>query len=197
MDRSFLALAPPLISASWILSGSHHGLWAGFRSIFMVLRMWSYLAMCGLIWPFRRGHRHLLVNGYPFFFINLQHYPQLVPCMQYQLRRVKELRMLRLDWLNSAVLRISGRLAGECREEVESFVGSHAALPNIIVDLSEVTYIDRTGEEVLCWLAERGARFTGENAYTTHICERLHLGLARVRNQSRRPKITQGGADHE
>lgn len=83
--------------------------------------------------------------------------------------------MLRIDRLDTAVLRMSGRMTEGCREEAESVIGDPRELSNIVVDLSQVTYIDRRGEELLSWLGQRGARFTADSPYALHVCERLHL----------------------
>jgi len=103
--------------------------------------------------------------------------------------------MLRIDLLESDLLRMSGRLTEGCREEVETFIGSHETVPNMVVDLSEVTYIDWAGEEVLCWLGKRGVRFTANNSYPLHICERLHLRMADSRS-ALPPHKTQAGSCH-
>jgi hypothetical protein len=86
--------------------------------------------------------------------------------------------MLRIDRLDTAVLRMSGRMTEGCREEVESVVGPHQLLTNTVVDLSEVTYIDHEGEELLRWLGQCGARFTAGSSYALHVCERLHLRMS-------------------
>ena len=39
----------------------------------------------------------------------------------------------------------------------------------------------RVGEEVLSWLARIGGEFVAENCYPRHVCERLHLPMARKR----------------
>ena len=83
--------------------------------------------------------------------------------------------MLRIDRLDTAVLRMSGRMTEGCREEIESVVGSRKELSNTVVDLTEVTYVDHAGEELLSWLGQRGARFTADSPYALHVCERLHL----------------------
>jgi hypothetical protein len=103
--------------------------------------------------------------------------------------------MLRIDLLESGLLRMSGRLAEGCREEVETFVGSHKTVPNMVVDLSEVTYIDWAGEEVLCWLGQRGVRFAANSSYPLHICERLHLRMADS-SPALPPHKTQAGSCH-
>jgi predicted nucleic acid-binding Zn ribbon protein len=42
-----------------------------------------------------------------------------------------------------------------------------------IVDLNEVTFIDKCGERVLRMLARRGAQFTASGMYTKHILEQI------------------------
>jgi len=49
-----------------------------------------------------------------------------------------------------------------------------------IVDLNEVTFIDKYGEQLLCSLAKEGAKFTSSGTYTKHIIE--HLNVRRKRN---------------
>jgi len=49
-----------------------------------------------------------------------------------------------------------------------------------VVDLNEVTFIDKSGERLLCKLAKEGAQFTASGTYTKHILE--HLNVLRKRN---------------
>ena len=42
-----------------------------------------------------------------------------------------------------------------------------------IVDLNEVTFIDKCGERLLGMLARRGAQFTASGMYTKHILEQV------------------------
>ena len=49
-----------------------------------------------------------------------------------------------------------------------------------IVDLNEVTFIDKCGERLLRLLAKDGAKFTSSGTYTKHIIE--HLNVRRKRN---------------
>ena len=44
-----------------------------------------------------------------------------------------------------------------------------------IVDLNEVTFIDKCGERLLRLLAKDGAKFTASGIYTRHILERLNV----------------------
>jgi hypothetical protein len=113
--------------------------------------------------------------------VNMLQLPaEMAPEVQLLERKRRKCKMLRIDLLGTATVRISGRLAEGCREEVESFLDSHPALPGTIVDLSEITYIDSAGEEVLCWLGQRGARFAANSTYAVHVCERLHLNMAEL-----------------
>jgi len=101
--------------------------------------------------------------------------------------------MLRIDLLDTAIVRMSGRMTEGCREEVETFLASEPTLPGIIVDLSEVTYIDHAGEEALCWLGRRGAKFTAENPYALHMCGRLHLSMVEPGHRVRPASTKAGG----
>src|SRR5260221_4905744 len=49
-----------------------------------------------------------------------------------------------------------------------------------VVDLNEVTFIDKSGERLLCKLAKEGAQFTASGTYTKLILE--HLNVLRKRN---------------
>jgi len=46
---------------------------------------------------------------------------------------------------------------------------------SLIVDLSEVTYIDSMGEQSLIWLCTLSAKFIADTCYARNGCERLHL----------------------
>jgi len=88
-------------------------------------------------------------------------------------------------------------MAEGCREEIENFVSSHKALSGMVVDLSQVTYFDWAGEAALCWLGQLGAKFTANNPYSLHVCERLHLEIAEPRILPGDPQDTQEGAHHD
>lgn len=83
--------------------------------------------------------------------------------------------MLRIDFLDKTDLRISGRLVEGNDEEVRLFVVQHKPSSNLVVDLSEVTFVDSKGEEVLLWLHRNGARFRADSSYALDVCERLQL----------------------
>jgi ABC-type transporter Mla MlaB component len=44
---------------------------------------------------------------------------------------------------------------------------------NRVVDLNEVTLIDKSGEEVLSMMIDEGARFVASGLYTKHLLEML------------------------
>jgi hypothetical protein len=60
-----------------------------------------------------------------------------------------------------------------------------------IVDLNEVTFIDKCGERLLRILARAGAQFTGSGMYTRHILEQI---TARLGTRRSVPK-TSGGKE--
>jgi len=49
----------------------------------------------------------------------------------------------------------------------------------LLVDITDVTFIDSVGEEVLAFFGRFGAEFVAETSYARDVCERLHLRLAR------------------
>ena len=74
-------------------------------------------------------------------------------------------------------IKIAGRLGAECAEEVRQQVLRCGDPHRLAVDLSEVTFIQNSGEEVLAWLGNIGARFIADGFYCLGICERLHLAI--------------------
>ena len=83
--------------------------------------------------------------------------------------------MLRIELTDATTLCILGRLTAECSEEVKVLMEGQTSLGPLEVDLSEVTYIDHDGEELLRWLGKKGALFKSNMLYPRHVCERLHL----------------------
>jgi len=51
-----------------------------------------------------------------------------------------------------ATMKIAGQLGGPCAEAVRCQVLRCKNAPCVVVDLSEVTFIDNSSEEVLAWL---------------------------------------------
>ena len=90
--------------------------------------------------------------------------------------------MLRVEILGSAetfIIKLAGRFTGNDAEHTLALV--RHCLPGIrlVVDLTEVTFIDSVGEEALSFFGRFGAEFVAQTSYTLDICERLHLRVAR------------------
>lgn len=78
-------------------------------------------------------------------------------------------------------LRLQGRLTGPYAEDARWSLARYQIPPKLVVDLSEVTFIDAIGEEVLLWLARLGGEFIADNVYTRCVCERLQLHISQKR----------------
>ena len=82
---------------------------------------------------------------------------------------------------NTVTMRVEGRFVGAFAKEARELVTRCRISMPLVVNLSEVTFVDAVGEEVLSWLARIGGEFVAENCYPLHVCERLHLPMARKR----------------
>src|ERR1700674_634956 len=86
--------------------------------------------------------------------------------------------MLRVEICDSAetlTLRLEGRFAGDDAEHTRTLAARFAARGKLLVDLTEVVFIDAVGEEVLSFLGQFGAKFVAPNSYALDVCERLNL----------------------
>jgi hypothetical protein len=96
--------------------------------------------------------------------------------------------MLRVEFQNAAntiTMRIEGRLVGAFAEEIRTLVARCKIPRELLVDVSDVTYVDAVGEQVLAWLGRIGAEFLADTSYPRDVCERLDLPLASERTRSR------------
>jgi len=90
--------------------------------------------------------------------------------------------MLRVEIQGSPdtlILKLEGRFTGDDAENTRSLVAHCLAGVKLVVDLTEVTFIDSVGEEVLSFFGRFGAEFVAQTSYTLDICERLRLRVAR------------------
>jgi len=78
---------------------------------------------------------------------------------------------------DSLTMRMEGRFVGDFAEHARMLVARSKVPSNLIVDLSEVSFVDATGEEVLVWFKEVGVRFVADSAYSRDVCSRLQLPL--------------------
>jgi hypothetical protein len=89
--------------------------------------------------------------------------------------------MLRVEIRDSAdtlILRLEGRFTGDDAEHTRTLAARFAARGKLLVDLTEVVFIDAAGEEVLSFLGQFGAEFVAPNSYVLDMCERLNLRVA-------------------
>ena len=88
--------------------------------------------------------------------------------------------MLRVETqeLDGALIcRLEGRFTGKGAEEVRTLVTRCDSKLELVVDLTDVMFIDATGEEVLLFVNRLGAQFVAETSYSRDVCERLQLRL--------------------
>ena len=93
--------------------------------------------------------------------------------------------MLRAEMQDSEkglMVRLEGRLAGHDAEHLRMLVTRRNIETGlVVVDLTEVTFIDSAGEATLSFFSRLGAKFVAADAYVLDVCERLYLPLARNR----------------
>jgi hypothetical protein len=82
------------------------------------------------------------------------------------------------------IFRLEGRFTSDGAEQVRLLVARCDSKLELIVDLTEVTFIDAVGENVLSLLKKLGAEFVAETAYSRDICDRLSLPLLGSPTQS-------------
>ena len=76
---------------------------------------------------------------------------------------------------------LQGRLTGPSIEELITNWRANRDCPSTqkcIVDLNDVTFIDRDGEQVLSMMIEEGATFVANGLYTKHLLESLSARVA-------------------
>lgn len=83
-----------------------------------------------------------------------------------------------IRWLaNGPTLKMEGGLVGDWAEEARRLVTTDVVPKGLIVDLTEVSYVDPVGERLLSWLGNAGAVFAASGVYVPAVCERLGLSL--------------------
>jgi hypothetical protein len=73
------------------------------------------------------------------------------------------------------ICRLEGRFTGKGAEEVRTLVVRCDSKLELVVDLTDVLFIDAIGEEVLLFVKRLGAQFVAETSYSRDVCERLQL----------------------
>lgn len=98
--------------------------------------------------------------------------------------------MLRMEFHTNdqfVTWRIEGRFVGSFAEHAQSLVSRCSAPQQIVFDLSEVTFVDDTGEEVLKRLKRSGLQFVARNRYATE-CMSASRHPSSI-GQSRKPTL--------
>jgi hypothetical protein len=89
--------------------------------------------------------------------------------------------MLRVECQDAGetlIMRLEGRFVGPFAEDTRDLLTRLNIPPRLVVNLSEVTFVDAVGEELSSWLARIGGKFIADNCYPLNVCERLHLPMA-------------------
>jgi len=87
------------------------------------------------------------------------------------------LRVITSHTVDILTFKLEGRLTGERAEQVRTLVTRSNAEMRLIVDITELMFVDALGEEVLAFLKRLGATFLAQTAYSLDVCERLRLPL--------------------
>ena len=87
------------------------------------------------------------------------------------------LRVITIQTVDFLTIKLEGRLTGERAEQVRTLVTRSNTEMRLVVDITELMFVDALGEDVLSFLKRFGAQFLAETAYSLDVCERLHLPL--------------------
>ena len=84
-------------------------------------------------------------------------------------------------------LKLEGKLVADWAEQARCLVTKDVLPKGLLVDLTEVSYVDSAGEQLLNWLAGVGAVFIAGSVYAFAVCDRLRLPLMqRIVDRSKR-----------
>ena len=87
------------------------------------------------------------------------------------------LRVQKQELDGALICRLEGRFTGKGAEEVRTLVTRCDSELELVVDLTDVMFIDAIGEQVLVFVKRLGAQFVAETSYSRDVCERLQLPL--------------------
>ena len=92
---------------------------------------------------------------------------------------------------------VQGRLVGQWAVELRSAwreARRGGDTRRCVIELIDVTFIDRSGEDVLAEIISDGAEFIASDVYTTHLLANLRSALKRTRAVKR--KQEESDANH-
>ena len=107
----------------------------------------------------------------------------------------REITMLRVQTqeLDGALIcRLEGRLTSHGAEEVRTLVMRCDGELELVVDLTDVMFIDAIGEEVLLFVKRLGAQFVADTSYSRDVCERLQLPFIDKNSNMHEPRNSNG-----
>jgi hypothetical protein len=110
-----------------------------------------------------------------------------------QVEALEDEAMLRAEirWLkNGPTLKMVGSLVGDRAKRARSLVTEDIIPKGLIVDLTEISYVDCVGEQLLRWLGSLGAEFVARSMYALDLCERLDLPLLVLARPKQHSRIT-------
>lgn len=82
------------------------------------------------------------------------------------------------DSVDTMIFKLEGRFTDGGADHVRTLVTRCPSEMKLVIDLTDITFIDSDGEEVLLFLRRIGAEFIAETSYTLDFCERLSLPLS-------------------
>jgi hypothetical protein len=102
--------------------------------------------------------------------------------------------MLRVEFQDHSgvtMIRMEGRFVGRFAEDARALILRSQFPSKLVIDLSEITFVDAVGEEALSLFGRIGMRFVANgNAYARDVCQRLRLPLSRkVLGSAERPAV--------
>jgi hypothetical protein len=107
--------------------------------------------------------------------------------------------MLRVETqeLDGALIcRLEGRFTGEGAEEVRALATRCDSQLELVVDLTDLMFIDAIGEEVLLFVKRLGAQFVADTSYSRDVCERLQLPFIGKRKSNMQVPVNSDGDGH-
>src|SRR5208283_4216131 len=108
--------------------------------------------------------------------------------------RINPMFRAEIQWLASGpTLKLEGRLVADWAEQARCLVTKDVLPKGLIVDLTEVSYVDSVGEQLLKWLASVGAVFVAGSVYAFAVCDRLRLSpMQRIAERRKRQHGSSG-----
>jgi hypothetical protein len=111
------------------------------------------------------------------------------------------LRVQIRDASNTFLMTIKGRFSGEDAAFVQTLMARCHTSLDFVIDITDVTLVDSTGEAALTLFKRLGAVFVADNSSSLHVCERLQLSLSdkyrpRALGRSAPPCATMEGCIH-